>query len=96
MRKSTAPNEVVYLSANHIASIEAASRGGSVVGTRKHNAFGASRGATGTMPTERGFTGRPHDATGLVYMNARAPAPRSRFDSAPRARYTGCILAGMV
>ncbi len=23
------------------------------------------------MPTERGFTGRPHDATGLVYMNAR-------------------------
>lgn len=48
-----------YLSANHLASVEAASRGGTVVGAHKHNAFGGSRGTTGTMPIERGFTGQP-------------------------------------
>jgi RHS repeat-associated protein len=39
--------------------------------TQRGLAYGTTRGSSGTLPTDRTFTGQKQDSTGLMYLNAR-------------------------
>ena len=45
--------------------------GSVVVGSRVYYPYGAQRSASGTLRTDRTFTGQKEDGTGLLYYNAR-------------------------
>ncbi|MFN8233202.1 MAG: RHS repeat-associated core domain-containing protein [Actinomycetota bacterium] len=63
--------------------------GGSVVGTRSYEAFGATRSQTGAA-LGFGHTGEPSDATGSVYLRARTLDPSlGRFLQADTVRPSG-------
>jgi RHS repeat-associated protein len=62
-----------YLIADHLGSIVMTAQPAATPTTtsRKYLAYGASRGVTGTPPTDFNYTGQRLDDTGLLYYNAR-------------------------
>jgi RHS repeat-associated protein len=44
---------------------------GTVTASRTYRAYGTTRSSSGTLPTDRTFTGQKQDGTGLLYYNAR-------------------------
>ena len=52
-------------------SISLTTTGSVVEASRTYYAYGAQRSASGDLKTDRTFTGQKHDATGLLYYNAR-------------------------
>jgi RHS repeat-associated protein len=49
---------------------------GAEQGSRGYTVFGSPRRSSGTMPTDRRYTGQPEDASGLLYYNARYYDPQ--------------------
>jgi RHS repeat-associated protein len=94
MRVLTGANDTLYyLHADHLGSTSLTTCGntggcgaiplGGVVARQSYYPYGALRpGGTGTMPTDRGFTGQYADDTGLYFYNARYYSSIGRFISA--------------
>lgn len=88
-----------YLASDLLGSTSAALDGaGNVTASQLFAPYGTSRYSSGTMPTDRGFTGQHADAvTGLDYYNARYYDPAigqftsadSVFDGLNRYAYVG-------
>lgn len=61
-----------YLHVDHLSSNSVATN---ITGTQTvsytYYAYGTTRAISGTMPTDRTFTGQKADSTGLLYLNAR-------------------------
>jgi RHS repeat-associated protein len=62
-----------YLHVDHLSSNNlATSSSGTQTASRTYYAYGTEQpGGTGTLPTDRTFTGQKQDSTGLLYLNAR-------------------------
>jgi RHS repeat-associated protein len=73
-----------YILQGHLGSTTAtADSDGDIEASLKYLPFGGVRSSTGTMPTDRKFTGQRLDQTGLYYYNARYyDATIGRFISA--------------
>jgi RHS repeat-associated protein len=68
-RKGTA---VSYMMQDHLGSTSGtANTSGAVTSTIKYFSFGGTRSTTGTLPTDKKFTGQRLDSTGLYYYGAR-------------------------
>jgi RHS repeat-associated protein len=72
-RKGISPNYTLsYVMQDHLGSTSAtASDAGVRTSTITYFPFGSIRATTGTVPTDKKFTGQRLDATGLYYYNAR-------------------------
>ena len=60
-----------HLHGDHLGSTSLTTSGSVVEASRAYYAYGAERAASGTLQTDRTFTGQKSDATGLLYYNAR-------------------------
>ena len=60
-----------HLHGDHLGSTSLTTAGSVVEASRAYYAYGAERSASGTLQTDRTFTGQKSDATGLFYYNAR-------------------------
>ena len=60
-----------HLHGDHLGSTSLTTAGSVVEASRAYYAYGAERSASGTLQTDRTFTGQKSDATGLLYYNAR-------------------------
>ena len=56
---------------DHLGSTSMTTAGSVVEGSRAYYPYGAQRSASGTLRTDRTFTGQKEDGTGLLYYNAR-------------------------
>ena len=56
-----------HLSSNSVST----NSSGTQTANRGYYAYGVTRSSSGTLPTDRTFTGQKQDATGLLYLNAR-------------------------
>jgi len=72
-RKGISPNfELNYVLQDHLGStVATAQTNGTLTSTIKYFPWGATRSTTGTLPTDKKFTGQRLDSTGLYYYNAR-------------------------
>jgi len=75
---------VSYLHGDHLGSTSLTTdASGNVVARQKYLPYGQIRSTTGTLPTDKGFTGQRLDGTGLMYYGARYySAVLGRFISA--------------
>ncbi len=73
-----------YIQQDSLSSTSVVSNtSGSSTGTMKFFSFGSTRTTSGTLPTDKKFTGQRLDSTGLYYYNARYYDPTiGRFISA--------------
>ncbi len=73
-----------YLVHDTLGSVAmAVDNSGTVTASQLYDPYGATRYATGTMPTAMGFTGQRQDPSGLQYFNARYYDPTAgQFASA--------------
>ncbi len=73
-----------YVSQDHLTGTSVMSDNtGTLVGTIKYAPFGSTRASSGTIDTDKKFTGQRLDATGLYYYGARYYDPEiGRFISA--------------
>ena len=60
-----------HLHGDHLGSTSLTTAGSVVEASRTYYPYGAERSASGTLQTDRRFTGQKSDATGLLYYNAR-------------------------
>ena len=60
-----------HLHGDHLGSTSVTTAGSVVEGSRAYYPYGAQRSASGTLRTDRTFTGQKEDGTGLLYYNAR-------------------------
>ena len=61
-----------HVHGDHLGSTSVTTAGSAAVeGSRAYYAYGAQRSASGTLRTDRTFTGQKADGTGLLYYNAR-------------------------
>ena len=60
-----------HLHGDHLGSTSLTTAGSVVEASRTYYAYGAERAASGTLQTDRTFTGQKSDASGLLYYNAR-------------------------
>ena len=60
-----------HLHGDHLGSTSVTTAGSEVEGSRAYYPYGAQRSASGTLRTDRTFTGQKEDGTGLLYYNAR-------------------------
>ena len=60
-----------HLHGDHLGSTSLTTAGSVVEASRAYYAYGAQRSASGTLQTDRTFTGQKADGTGLLYYNAR-------------------------
>ena len=60
-----------HLHGDHLGSTSLTTSGSVVEASRTYYPYGAERAASGTLQTDRTFTGQKSDATGLLYYNAR-------------------------
>ena len=60
-----------HLHGDHLGSTSLTTAGSVVEASRTYYAYGEQRSASGTLQTDRTFTGQKSDATGLLYYNAR-------------------------
>ena len=61
-----------YLHTDHLSSNSVTTNSsGTQTASRAYYAYGVTRSSSGTLPTDRTFTGQKQDATGLLYYNAR-------------------------
>ena len=61
-----------YLHQDHLGSTAlSTSSGGALAATLRYYAFGGTRASSGTLNTDRQFTGQRLDSTGLYFYNAR-------------------------
>ena len=60
-----------HLHGDHLGSKSLTTAGAVVEASRAYYAYGAERAASGTLRTDRTFTGQKSDSTGLLYYNAR-------------------------
>ena len=60
-----------HLHGDHLGSASLTTAGSVVEASRAYYAYGAERAASGTLQTDRTFTGQKADASGLLYYNAR-------------------------
>ena len=77
-------NDLRYIHQDHLSGTAlVTSDVGSQVGTMRYYPYGECRKSTGTIPTDKKFTGQRLDDTGLYYYNARYYDPTTgRFISA--------------
>ncbi len=71
---SSAGNALAYLFSDHLGSTRvAADPNGTLVARQSYYPYGAVRTSSGSLPTERTFTGQVSDvdSTGLLFFNAR-------------------------
>ena len=64
-------NTLYHVHGDHLGSTSVTTAGSVVEGSRAYYAYGAQRSASGTLRTDRTFTGQKEDGTGLLYYNAR-------------------------
>jgi RHS repeat-associated protein len=81
VKKGSALN---YILQDHLGSTSGSvAQSGTVSGTISYLPFGATRSGSGTLPTDKKFTGQQLDSTGLYYYGARYYDPGiGRFISA--------------
>ncbi|MBX3002090.1 MAG: RHS repeat-associated core domain-containing protein [Caldilineaceae bacterium] len=61
-----------YLHTDHLSSNSVSTNiTGTQTASRTYHAYGTTRSSSGTLPTDRTFTGQKQDGTGLMYFNAR-------------------------
>jgi len=60
-----------HVHGDHLGSTSMTTAGSVVEGSRAYYPYGARRSASGTLRTDRTFTGQKEDGTGLLYYNAR-------------------------
>ena len=60
-----------HVHGDHLGSTTVTTAGSVVEGSRAYYPYGAQRSASGTLRTDRTFTGQKADGTGLLYYNAR-------------------------
>ncbi|MCL4835903.1 MAG: hypothetical protein KJZ86_25920, partial [Caldilineaceae bacterium] len=61
-----------YVHSDHLGSSSVeTSTGGSQTASRTYYVYGSTRASSGTLQTDRTFTGQKQDGTGLIYYNAR-------------------------
>ncbi len=60
-----------HVHGDHLGSTSMTTAGSVVEGSRAYYPYGAQRSASGTLRTDRTFTGQKEDGTGLLYYNAR-------------------------
>ena len=61
-----------HLHGDHLGSTSLTTdTAGAATASRAYYAYGAERSSSGTLQTDRTFTGQKRDATGLMYYNAR-------------------------
>ncbi len=73
-----------YIHQDHLGSTSVSSNGstGAETSSNKYLPFGGARSSTGTLPTDKKFTGQRLDGTGLYFYNARYYDPEiGRFIS---------------
>jgi RHS repeat-associated protein len=76
--------ELSYVLQDHLGSTAGTVNGsGAVVSTVKYFPYGSTMASTGTLPTDKKFTGQRQDNTGLYYYGARYYDPEiGRFINA--------------
>ena len=60
-----------HVHGNHLGSTPLTTAGAVEEGSRAYHPYGSERSASGTLHTDRTFTGQKEDGTGLLYYNAR-------------------------
>ena len=60
-----------HVHGDHLGSASLTTAGSVVEGSRAYYPYGAQRSMSGTLRTDRTFTGQKEDGTGLLYYNAR-------------------------
>jgi len=60
-----------HVHGDHLGSASVTTAGSVVEGSRAYYPYGAQRSASGTLRTDRTFTGQKEDLTGLLYYHAR-------------------------
>jgi len=69
---SSSTSALYYLHGDHLGSTSLTTDGiGNVVARQMYLPYGQVRSTTGTLPTDKGFTGQRLDAMGLMYYGAR-------------------------
>ncbi|MCY3994420.1 MAG: hypothetical protein OXF50_24565 [Caldilineaceae bacterium] len=65
-------SDLYHLHGDHLGSTSLTTDGtGAATASRAYYAYGAMRSSSGTLQTDRTFTGQKADVTGLMYYNAR-------------------------
>jgi RHS repeat-associated protein len=63
---------LTYVGTDHQGTVTATLTAGGVVSRQRYKPYGAQRGSSNALPSERGFIGQIEDtSTGLSYLNAR-------------------------
>ena len=60
-----------HVHGDHLGSTSLTTAGSVEEGSRTYHPYGSERSASGTLRTDRTFTGQKEDGTGLLYYNAR-------------------------
>jgi len=69
---SASTSALYYLTSDHLGSTSLTTdASGNLVARQMYLPYGQVRSTTGTLPTDKGFTGQRLDATGLMYYGAR-------------------------
>jgi RHS repeat-associated protein len=73
VRAGTGAGTVYWVLTDHLgsSSVTVDASGNTIVGTARYEAYGATRASTGSMPTDKLFTGQRSEQTGLHFFNAR-------------------------
>jgi hypothetical protein len=73
VRTGIGAGTVYWVLTDHLgsSSVTVDASGNSVVGTLRYEAYGATRVSTGSMATDKLYTGQRSESVGLYYYNAR-------------------------